>query len=433
MNSNNNSRLLISTIWLFFFWTALVVQAGIIQAAITPRELLNKSTENQEIIPPYAMHTESRVKYSSDETGLLVYDQRWDGDRIDVAYKRYSVTRDKKRMEYDKRGIWTGKQFQWRQQYAPPGQKEHDPVYAAGSIHNTRAKHLMTAPQSGAFLSGILVGDSRHVSSVLEESDELILQEQMETVRDNLCYVIEGQTPNGYYKVWIDPAHGFNVRKAVIKKESNDLYFGEPIPSGSTKENVFVGCNIKLDNINIEKIGDYYVPVSGTLVNTLKYSDGKTKQTRWTSERSNIQFNPDFESIGAFVMDGIPDGTSIYMEGMPGLRYVWSNAGFIVDIGLDIIDQIDDTIDVYQQREVSNQNGRVQTENSDTNVGQTVEAEPSVVYEFSQVDIAEIPNQKQSPLLWVIYTVIIVAAVLAICFMLIIRLISTRSASSCQK
>ena len=431
MNSvnNNNSRLLITTICLYFLWTVLVVQAGINRNAITPRELLKKSSENQELIPPYAMHTESRVRYSSGQTGLLVYDQRWDGDRIDVAYKRYLVTRDQKRLEYDKRGIWTGKQFQWRQQYVPPGWQERDPVYAAGSIYNTRAKRLITAPQSGAFLSGILVGDSRHVSSVLEESDELILKEQMETVHDSLCYVIEGQTPNGYYKVWIDPAHGFNVRKAIIKKESNDLYFGESIGSGTAKEHVFVGCHIELDDVYIEKIGDYYVPVSGTFVNTLRYSDGKTKQTRWTSEISNIQFNPDFESIGAFVMDGIPEGTSINMEGMPGLRYVWSDAGFIVDIGLDIIDQIDDTIDVYQQREVSIQKGLVQTDNSDTNVGQTVEDSPSVLNESSQIDISEITNQRQSPLLRIICTIIIVTALLSICIMLIIRLLSDRRTS----
>lgn len=300
--------------------------------AITPKALLRKYAEYLESIPPYAMHTDTQTQYTSGERKLLVYEQRWDGVQIDVAWKQYAVTGDQKRLEYDKRGIWTGKQYQWRQQYFPPAPQEPDRIRPSGSLDYAGGKRLMTSTHGGGFLSGILLGDKRNVGRVLAESDELKLEEQTETVGGYACYVIEGQTPSGYYKVWIDPAHGFNVTKARVTKKSGDLYFGEPIgTTGTAKERKFAGCRVELNNVRIEEFAGRYVPVSGALTHTLKYSDGTTKQAHWASKRSNIQFNPDFKAMGAFVMDGIPDGAATRMEETSDLQYVWSNGEFILD------------------------------------------------------------------------------------------------------
>jgi peroxiredoxin len=300
--------------------------------AITPRGLLKKCAEYLESLPPYAMHTDTQRQNDSGAGELLVYDQRWDGVQIDVAWKQYAVTGDHKRLEWDKRGIWTGKQFQWRQQSFPPDPQEPDRVRPGASLDYARGERLLTSTHSGGFLCGILLGDKRNVGRVLAESDELKLEEQTETVGGYACYVIEGQTPSGYYKAWIDPAHGFNVTKARVTKKSGDLYFGKPIgTTGTANERKFAGCRVELNNVRIEEIGGRYVPVSGALTHTLKYSDGTTKQARWASKRSNIQFNPDFKAMGAFVMDGIPDAATTRMEETPDLQYVWSNGEFVLD------------------------------------------------------------------------------------------------------
>ncbi len=91
------------------------------RAAITPKELLRKCAEYLESMPPYAMHTDTRAQYSAGKGQNAAYEQRWDGVRIDVAYKWYSVEGNRETGGYDSRSIWTGKQFQHRQQSLRPG------------------------------------------------------------------------------------------------------------------------------------------------------------------------------------------------------------------------------------------------------------------------------------------------------------------------
>jgi len=301
-------------------------------AAIKPKELIRKCAEYLESMPPYAIHTVTQAQYTSGVRNRLVYEQRWDGVRIDVTWKRYVINSDQMSLEYDKRGIWTGKQYQFRQQYFPPDGREPDPVQPSGSLDYALGKRLITSTYGGAFLSGILLGDKKNVGQVLLESGKLAIKEQMESVLGDECYVIEGRGPGGHYTIWIDPAHGFSVRKAKVEKKLGDLYGGTAIGARTVnKQRRFIGCLIELDNVEIKEVAGRYVPVSGTLVHSLEYSDGTTKQIRYSSRRSNIQFNPDFEAMGAFVMDGIRDGESVYIGEMTKVRYVWSNGRFILD------------------------------------------------------------------------------------------------------
>jgi hypothetical protein len=48
------------------------------------------------------------------------------------------------------------------------------------------------------------------------------LEESMEEVDGIACCVIQGMTPYGFYRVWIDPDHDFQMRRAEICKRTGD-------------------------------------------------------------------------------------------------------------------------------------------------------------------------------------------------------------------
>ena len=87
--------------------------------------------------------------------------------------------------------------------------------------------------------------------------------------------------------------------------------------------------------VDVEKFDDLYIPTSGSATYTSTYHGGKRGKYRYSysTNRSDIQINPNFKEIGAFVMDGIPEGTKLWNRGdIPGLRYVWRNGKAVPDL-----------------------------------------------------------------------------------------------------
>ncbi len=331
--------------FIFLLCTPMSLLAQQTTKQVGVNDLLELSLVSYESLPPYAMHVETELSFSVPQSSvdgeIYIFEKRYDNTRLDVLYQRYEVRGQEKKLVYDKRGIWTGEQFQWRQQYLGSGIDKYQQIIAAGSFKDDEAKRLLVSPYSGSFTSGFLVGDSEHVCNILKQSGVAKLYDKTETIDGNACYVVEGETQNGRYKIWIDPNSGFNVRKAIVNKKIGDLYYSQPITTKKSQEKVFLGCEINLSDVEVEKVGVYFIPTSANLIRKDKYSDGTTGQVSWSSKRSKIQLNPNFEKMGAFVMDGIPEGTRIVMNEYPGLKYIWANGRFILDVGLDVIEDVD--------------------------------------------------------------------------------------------
>jgi len=61
-------------------------------------------------------------------------------------------------------------------------------------------------------------------------------------------------------------------------------------------------------------------------------------------KRTNIDLNPDFEAIGAFVPD-FPEGTRVYLEDAPGIRYIWQNGKLVPHVDQSFLDVLDNEIE----------------------------------------------------------------------------------------
>ena len=357
-------------------------------------DLLELSQASYESLPPYAMHVETELSFpitqDSIDGEVLIYEKRYDNRRLDVLYQTYEVRDQEKKLVFDKRGIWTGEQFQFRQQYLGSGMAEDQQIIAMGSYKEDEAKNMLISPYSGSFISGFMIGDSQHVCNILKQSGVSKLYERTETIGNNTCYIVEGKTQSGTYKIWIDPNNGFNVRKAIVNKQIGDLYYNQPITAGNSDNKVMVGCEISMSDVEVEEVGEYYIPISANLICKNKYSDGTTSQDTWSSKRSKVQLNPNFEEIGAFVMDGIPEGTRVIVHEHPGLEYIWADGRFLLEVGLDAIEEIDKaTQQIISNGDVPPKPGlikEIETKNGETNtVGNTqandLESQPEVLSE----------------------------------------------------
>ena len=81
-----------------------------------------------------------------------------------------------------------------------------------------------------------------------------------------------------------------------------------------------------LDSIEIVRIDGLFVPTTCRKVAKTTYSNGKSREVVFDHERLEIDLDPDFEALKAFVPD-IPEGTQVYFtteEQAVGL-YKWSN------------------------------------------------------------------------------------------------------------
>jgi hypothetical protein len=67
-----------------------------------------------------------------------------------------------------------------------------------------------------------------------------------------------------------------------------------------------------------------YVPIEGELVETYDLARGADLIQKIQYVRSDIDFHPDFEALGAFETD-LPNGTPIARWDMPdsGVRWIW--------------------------------------------------------------------------------------------------------------
>jgi len=358
-------------------------------------DLLELSLASFELLPPYSMRVEVELSFiipqESIDAEFEVIEIRYDKRRIDKIAQQYNVKDKEKKLVWATRKIWTGEQLQSRQQFLGSGTTEDQQIDASGSYKDD-TKNILISPYSGGFVSGFMIGDKEHVCNILKQSGDSKLYGKTEAIGGNPCYVVEGKTQSGTYKIWIDPNHGFNVRKAIVNKKIGDLYYNKPITARNSGKKVTVECEISMSDVEVEKVGDYHIPISANLTYKKKYSDGTTSHTNWNSKRSRIQLNPNFEEMGAFVMDGIPEGKRINMKDRPGLVYIWADGRFILEAGLEAIEDIDKaTQQIISNGDVPPKLGsikEIETKNGEPNtVGNTqandLESQPEILSETS--------------------------------------------------
>jgi hypothetical protein len=163
-----------------------------------------------------------------------------------------------------------------------------------------KAKTLVSKRYKGAGLLGKCPGDIQRVDHILKKTKGIKLVMTQETVGKVQCYCIEAKTESGIYKLWFDPAHGFNLAKIIVQRK----------PSDKVVIDMYSGKNIKftMDNVVFQKISGFWVPMQAHM--ELSWNHGKNV-SKWHHKRTQVLINPDHKAFRSFFADDIPDGTEI--------------------------------------------------------------------------------------------------------------------------
>lgn len=199
-------------------------------------------------------------------------------------------------------------------------------------------------------LTGIFYGDTKSFDEILSTSSAGTSSLRYETIESSKCIVLESDNSYGNFQVWIDPERGYNIVKAIITKGPEDIYLGRPLKSyeyattqqdetssnKSTKTRTMTEAIVKIDNVTLEKQGHLWVPVGSTHEKILKFSDGVINNVKINCKVEQLEVAPDFDKIDAFKIK-VPNGTRVYIEGFPEIRYEWQD-GKVVDGAGNLID-----------------------------------------------------------------------------------------------
>jgi len=282
----------------------------------------------------YAMHVDYNMSRPHQDSHypplgwISSMDVRVDGSKFDQIDQTWDTRPGKKEPEtqYKSRTIWDGHRRIHRQQYQGPGPQQIQP-----SVTSTPLDIRLISVE---FLFGIAWGDQAPMAQVVRESGVARLRPRQEDVAGYACQVIDAKTVRGAYTLWLDPDAGYQIRRALVVRKPGDLWFDKPLASEGT-DFTTTGIELNVQDIQIDKIDGHFVSIQGSLEKKWFFgSGGKFDSYREVAKRSNLQFNPDFQRLGAFVMDGIPDGTRISnmdRDGpLAGLTLVWRHGDVVI-------------------------------------------------------------------------------------------------------
>lgn len=324
---------------------------------ISPSELLRYYSANTKVIEKHQIKSEEFVEYTNSLNPDKTLLDRFEYESIQNQQLRELTVKKQHDVKINEKGsvisseesktdvvIWDG---QTRSQVSC-GSFPTLVMLSKSDPEERRINDTVVA-YGGACLDGFFWGDLQSIDVILKNASKIDVRSQMENVNGVECYVIDAITDNGKYAVWITPEHGYNIAKAEVHKSNNDKYFGAPlnyevpIPEGMTFSKMQQAGKIKdvfffLDSVNFREVNGVWIPdeaISRTITN---YEDQETIYKKHY-KRTQIDLDPDFKAIGAFIPD-IPEGANVHLREAPGIRYIWEKGKLVPRIDEDALDQI---------------------------------------------------------------------------------------------
>ncbi|MBN2455246.1 MAG: hypothetical protein JXB29_01710 [Sedimentisphaerales bacterium] len=204
---------------------------------------------------------------------------------------------------------------------------------------------MLEQDELGGPLFGRTSGNShKSVTDLLGESGDLHLRQGQEDVNGISCNVLEGTTKYGKVTAWVAPSKGYAALKWKIEKTGDDFINDTPM-----SKNELVLWVDQFECKEIQQIGQYFIPTKSTFdfANTAK--DGSSVSTHCDYTVSDIQLNPDFNTIGAFKID-LPEGTRVTVPESPGIQYIWKGGKVVPDADAPTFEEIDKMVDELNKK-----------------------------------------------------------------------------------
>lgn len=305
---------------------------------ITARDILQKTLETVTSRPPMMADGEVHGKWTDSVEGIKEVKFV---SRVYIRNQQHDTTRDtwylidgKWAKTSEHRGIWDGSRYTLRERkmpsYTASGDLWPGDFYV---VYQDKPHSVEWGMRTYSLAS--TTGDE-HFAKLLLESETLRLRPEMEQVDGFACYVVEGDTPSYYYTVWIDPQNGYLHRKIICEGYQKNIPYG-----GSW----IVKSGIEVTDVKIVYFEGIPVVTEAKRYFFNERTDGNTLDAIAQEKMSNVVWNPDFESMGAFKMDKVPDGTRVIYKvndiHKTGVKFHWQGGRIVPDVVEEAIEHID--------------------------------------------------------------------------------------------
>jgi hypothetical protein len=177
----------------------------------------------------------------------------------------------------------------------------------------------------GRTLRGYFPGVSERIDSELRQARTISVAPLREDINGSKCYIINATTKKCEYKLWIDPEHGYNIARAIVKRDWATWNRPERRPNAPKGS-----AEIQLRNVSFKNIGGVWLPVEADYRRNHRYVTGDYGKTYAHYRITEFIVKPDHDAIGSFKTDFIRNGARVRILGINDITYQWQN-GKIVD------------------------------------------------------------------------------------------------------
>ena len=236
---------------------------------------------------------------------------------------------------YVVKDVFTGKRY-----FNLTNNIDEDPTNAIVSDNYEKDfTKLQAHPKFGGVLQRRMYGSDLRSIPELLIAHKVSVRDNPETIDGTLCHVLETTTKYGRVTVWISPEKSYNALKWVINK-SRDHFFDKTTLSDIKLDS----WTAVFDSVELQKIGDVFVPKGGAFTLTIKETDGNSSVLNYEYKISNTQLNPDFDTLGAFKID-YPNGLPVLHREFPAIKYVWQDGKLVTRVDQKFIADLDSRIE----------------------------------------------------------------------------------------
>jgi hypothetical protein len=185
----------------------------------------------------------------------------------------------------------------------------------------TTGRTTITRSIMGSFY-GAASEDS--IADELRRATDITVKPTTETINGLDCYVVTASGGGSDYQVWIDPAHDYNVAKAIIRRNwtsfSPPQGYSKPPPAGYQTMQLILSGFQSLDGVWLAKEADWH-------------HEKHCQNADYTVENIHIKItkyarNPDHEKLGSFKPTFIREGAVVHVEGKSAL-YIWQRGTLV--------------------------------------------------------------------------------------------------------
>jgi len=237
-------------------------------------------------------------------------------------------------------------------------------------------------------LDGYIVGDNRlWIMDIVEQSEKMVLREQPEIIDGYETFVLEIDGDYGKHMIWIDPACGYCSRQLVVVKEPGDLWdnviVGEDVlPMRNYPQSVLQRKELRVSSVKFQNIDGIYIPVSGTVIESYEFADGKEANKKSVFQREDVTTSPDFEAFRTEFFENTIDGTPLFFmdDVRRGIKYEWHQGeprAAASSEELDAIDEIiEETVDMSDDSDMQHEISKDKEDNAENTISSDDSNEP---------------------------------------------------------